>query len=116
VPRWTLIRRSNFFGRDIQDRGTCRLGDACAVDQDVQSSVCPRAFLDESGGDAFVVGRSDHRGSLSSRRGDCRDGLSHRISVTPVDHHAGAEVAEQLGDSTSDTTAAAGHHRTTPRQ
>jgi len=48
---------------------------------------------------------------LSSRRGDRRNGLLHGISVTPVDHHAGAEVAQQLGDCASDATAAAGHHR-----
>ncbi len=52
--------------------------------------------------------------AMRSSSADRRDGLLHGNGVAPVDHHTGAEAAEQFGDCASDTTAAANHHRTAP--
>jgi hypothetical protein len=103
-------------GRDRQDPGARRLGDAGVVDQGVQPPERAHAFVDQGAGYALVVCGSDDRGGSPARRGDCRDGLPHGVGVTAVDDHAGAELAEQFGDRAADTSAAAGYHRPAPGQ
>jgi hypothetical protein len=91
-------------------------GDPGAVDQGVQPPEGAHAFFDERARYALVVGGPDYRDGSPTRSRDCRDGLLHGSSVTPVDNHAGAEIAEQFGHRTTDTAAAAGYHRAAPVQ
>jgi hypothetical protein len=91
-------------------------GDPSAVDQDVQPPERVDTLFDQRRGDTLVVGGPDHRGRSPSRRSDSRDGLVYGSGVASVDHYAGAQATEQLGDGATDAAAAAGHHRTTPCQ